>query len=428
MYAPARYKILHGGRGSGKTFAMAEAILAHAERRRGRYVCAREFQESLDESSYATIEDVILMHEWPGWRIRRRMIEHVNGSRIVFRGLARNLASIRSFRNALVCWVDEAQFLRERTWEVVRNTIREAGSELWLSLNPEEPSGAAYKMINDPPPRTYTAQVNWRDNPYFPDELERERREAMRSDPGRYAHIWEGAWDDGGMNRVLPFGILLKLVATGAALPDDQRPQVGFDVSGDGRDRGSLAVRTGPVIWYVEMLDGGTIEQAKRAHELAMQVNASVLAVDAGGQVGATAAAWLRLQDYQTYTLREVLFGDPPAGGRTRYSPRTTNAQQFSRRNAQMWWGLRHHVVGDFADLVIDTRAPQNIPMDQYLTQISQAQWSHDGAMRIRIDKGEPSPDAADATVLAFSEESRRGLRAPGARRGPRIVTVRAGG
>ena len=103
-----------------------------------------------------------------------------------------------------------------------------------------------------------------------------------------------------------------------------------------------------------------------------------------------------------------------PAGAKSKYSARSTNAQQFSRRNAQMAWGVRHHVVGDHADLQILQDAPQNIGMERYLSQLAQPVWDHDVSVRVRIDKGEPSPDAYDATVLAFAEESRRGLRAPG--------------
>ena len=413
LYVPGRYKVLHGGRGSGKTVSMAEALLWRAEQQRGRFLCGREFGNSITDSVHAELENLIVDRDLPGWRVRRYVIEHVNGSRISFRGLARNLQSVRGFSRARIAWIDEAQFLQDRTWEVVRNTIRADDSELWLSLNPEEPAGPAYKLINDPPPDCYTCQVNWRDNPYFPAVLEDERQEAMRSDPIRYPHIWEGAWDDGGLNRVLPIGLLMRRVVADAVLPAEERPQVGFDVAGDGRDRGCIVARHGPVVTHIEMLHGDTIPQAKRVHEFCMDVGASVLSVDVGG-VGAVAASWIRNQDIVPYTLREVLFGVAPAGAKSKYSARSTNAQQFSRRNAQMAWGVRHHVVGDHADLQILQDAPQNIGMERYLSQLAQPVWDHDVAVRVRIDKGEPSPDAYDATVLAFAEESRKGLRAPG--------------
>ena len=269
LYVPGRYKVLHGGRGSGKTVSMAEALLWRAEQQRGRFLCGREFGNSITDSVHAELENLITDRDLPGWRVRRYVIEHVNGSRISFRGLARNLQSIRGFSRARVAWIDEAQFLQDRTWEVVRNTIREDGSELWLSLNPEEPAGPAYRLINDPPPDCYTCQVNWRDNPYFPAVLEDERLEAMRSDPIRYPHIWEGAWDDGGLNRVLPIGLLMRRVVADAVLPADERPQVGFDVAGDGRDRGCIVARQGA--------GGDAYRDAARRHDPAGEARACVL-------------------------------------------------------------------------------------------------------------------------------------------------------
>ena len=184
-------------------------------------------------------------------------------------------------------------------------------------------------------------------------------------------------------------------------------------------------MRRGPVVTHVELLHGDTFPQARRAHELALEIGASVVSVDAGG-VGATAAAWMRQQEHVPYELREVLFGQPPAGAKTRYGPRTTNGQQFARRNAQLGWGVRLHLVVDAPDLAITPDAPHNLTMGRYLGQLGQPTWDHDASMRVRVDKGTPSPDAYDGTVLAFAEESRRGLRVPGARSAARILTVRA--
>lgn len=207
------------------------------------------------------------------------------------------------------------------------------------------------------------------------------------------------------------------------------RPQIGFDVSGDGHDDGVAVVRYGPVVTWIEVLQGDTIDQARRVHTLAMDLNASAVSVDAGGGYGTAAAAWLRGQEYVTYAIREVLFGDPPAGRQALYSGRTTNGQQFARRNAQMAWAVRHHLIGVNPDLVILADAARNLPMLRYVMQLAQPVWTRDTAMRIHVDKGEPSPDAYDATVLAFAEESRRGLRAAGVRRsGRRILTVRGSG
>ena len=142
-----------------------------------------------------------------------------------------------------------------------------------------------------------------------------------------------------------------------------------------------------------------------------MDVGASVLSVDAGG-VGAVAASWIRNQDHVPYLLREVLFGVAPAGAKTKYSARSTNAQQFSRRNAQMAWGVRHHVVGDHADLQILQDAPQNIGMERYLSQLAQPVWDHDVAVRVRDRQGR----AVAGRLRRDGAGVRRGIAAAGLR------------
>ena len=220
--------------------------------------------------------------------------------------------------------------------------------------------------------------------------------------------------ETGAEAKVLPSKALYARIRKEAELPTDIRPQLGLDVSGDGRDRGSITVRYGHIITHVELLHGDTYSQAEIAHNLAMELNASVIAIDAGGPYGAAAAEWLRRTEYRTYEIRDILFGSPPAAPTIRFSAKTTQEQQFSRRNAQMAWGVRIRVVGDFADLIILESAPKNLSMPQYIQQMTQPVWHHDVAVRVVVDKGTPSPDAYDSTILAFSEDSRRGLKAPG--------------
>jgi phage terminase large subunit len=42
------------------------------------------------------------------------------------------------------------------------------------------------------PDNATVVKGNWRDNPWFPDVLDEERRLDLEVYPERYAHIWEG--------------------------------------------------------------------------------------------------------------------------------------------------------------------------------------------------------------------------------------------
>ena len=90
-------------------------------------------------------------------------------------------------------WVEEAQVVTKRSWDILLPTIRKPDSEVWLSLNPDMETDETYqRFVANPPPGAVVIQMNWRDNPWFPDVLEAERQETRRRDPENYDNIWEG--------------------------------------------------------------------------------------------------------------------------------------------------------------------------------------------------------------------------------------------
>jgi phage terminase large subunit len=120
----------------------------------------------------------------------------------VFAGLRRNLDSIKSKARILVNWTDEAETVSEAAWIKLLPTLREEGpegggwhSENWVSLNPESPESATHRrFIAAPAADTIVTPINWRDNPWFPEVLDRQRRNDLEHRPDLYDHIWEGAF------------------------------------------------------------------------------------------------------------------------------------------------------------------------------------------------------------------------------------------
>src|SRR5574343_305599 len=55
----ARYKILYGGHGSGKTWSVAEALIRRAARYPIRVLCTREYQNSIKDSVHKVLGDQI---------------------------------------------------------------------------------------------------------------------------------------------------------------------------------------------------------------------------------------------------------------------------------------------------------------------------------------------------------------------------------
>ena len=199
----SRYRCAYGGRGSGKTrgFAIMAAVRGYVwaqEGRSGQILCSREFMNSLSDSSFEEVTGAIEAHDFlrEFYEIGDRYIRtKCKSIEFTFAGLRRNLDSIKSKANILLCWVDEAETVSETAWTKLIPTIREEGSELWVTWNPESKLSATHKRFRENPPRdSKLVEINWRDNPFFPNVLELARQEDFEKRPETYEHVWEGAF------------------------------------------------------------------------------------------------------------------------------------------------------------------------------------------------------------------------------------------
>jgi phage terminase large subunit len=197
----SRYRIAYGGRGSGKTrsFAKMAAVRGYQlsqEGKSGVIVCGREFMNSLDESSMAEVKAAIMSEPWLAghYDVGEKYIRTRDGRiSFAFIGLRHNLDSIKSKSQIHILWVDEAEPVSESAWIKTIPTVREHGSEIWVTWNPERKNSATHKRFReDPPEGAKITEINYSDNPWFPDVLEAERKNDLNKRPDQYAHIWEG--------------------------------------------------------------------------------------------------------------------------------------------------------------------------------------------------------------------------------------------
>lgn len=197
----ALYRGAYGGRGSAKTksFAKMAAVfgLKFAQANMpGVVVCGREFMNSLDESSLAEVKAAIASEPWLAlaYDVGEKYVRTRDGRiEFAFTGLRHNLNSIKSKARIRLLWVDEAEPVSEAGWSKAIPTVREDGSEIWVTWNPERRKSATHKRFREnPPDGAKIVALNWRDNPWFPTTLDRIRREDLEKRPDQYAHIWEG--------------------------------------------------------------------------------------------------------------------------------------------------------------------------------------------------------------------------------------------
>ena len=75
----------------------------------------------------------------------------------------------------------------------MRPTPRYGHTRTYVVFNPrfeQDPTWQEFVIRADD--NTLLTEINWRDNPWFPDSLERQRQRSLLGDAGRYNWIWEG--------------------------------------------------------------------------------------------------------------------------------------------------------------------------------------------------------------------------------------------
>jgi len=195
-----RHKALHGGRGSAKSWSVATYLPIRASQKKRRIVCARQFQNSIRDSSKELIEKRIRALGMSNqYTITDRYITHnTTLSQFIFVGLERNVESIRSLEGADIVWIEEAKTISAKSMEILLPTVRAAGSELIWTWNPDKPTDPvdAYFRKGAPPPRSIVTEVSYRDNPFFENtEMPNEMQVLKDGNFARYEHVWEGKYD-----------------------------------------------------------------------------------------------------------------------------------------------------------------------------------------------------------------------------------------
>lgn len=282
----------HGGRGSAKTrtFAKMTAVRAHMWDMAGRdgiILCGRQFMNSLADSSLEEVKAAIRDEPWleAHFEIGETYIRTRSGRiSYSFIGLARNLNSIKSKSRILLAWIEEAEPVTEEAWVKLLPTLREEDSELWITWNPERKKSATnqrFRHANDNDPRVKIVEMNWRDNPWFPDILNRLRLKDERERPEQYGHIWEGEYIT---------------VAEGAYYAQQLNK-----ARADGR-MGQLSPDPLMTIWAIWDIGGTGVKADATAIWIVQFIGQAIWILDyyeAKGQPLATHVNWLREEGYE---------------------------------------------------------------------------------------------------------------------------------
>jgi phage terminase large subunit len=189
-----RYKVLYGGRGGGKSWSAARALILRGVATPIRVLCAREHQASIRDSVHRLLSDQIrALGVADQHSITAEAIRGANGTSFVFAGLRHNIDNIRSKEGVDICWVEEAQTVSRHSWETLIPTIRREGSEIWVTFNPTlEEDETWRRFVVRAPDAAHVERINHEDNQHLPAVLNAEQASLKARDPQAWAHIWGG--------------------------------------------------------------------------------------------------------------------------------------------------------------------------------------------------------------------------------------------
>lgn len=195
LFEPKRYKVLYGGRGAGRSWGCARALLLIGVDKCIRVLCVRELQNSISESVHKVLSDQIQALGLEGfYEVQVARIIGKNGTTFSFEGIKNNVNKIKSYEGIDYCWAEEANKISKASWSALIPTIRKESSEIWITFNPELDTDYTYQRFVKSPnlDQTSVVKMTWEDNPWFPSVLMEEKEDLRKRDYDSYLNVWEG--------------------------------------------------------------------------------------------------------------------------------------------------------------------------------------------------------------------------------------------
>jgi len=362
-----RFKIAFGGRGGAKSQTLSDILLMKCQTESLNIGCFREFQNSIEDSVFSLMVEEIRRMNIAGYRHTEKTIDNNSGGKFRFKGLARNIESIKSMFGFNIFWVEEAQTISEDSLKLLTPTIRTENSEVWFSLNAMSAMDPISQRFLEPyydqlletgvyeDRLHYITWINYPDNPWFPQSLKDERQRDFDEMPrALYNHVWLGHYNDTVENAIITAEMFESAINAHVKLgfkPEGIKV-VSHDPSDTGPDDKALTVRHGSVITDVDTLASGDANEGMDwALERAVREQADLFTWDCDG-LGASLAQQVRNSlhgkkiDFQMFKGSEKvdrpseIYTDP-SEHKTDDKKQKNNKQVFRNKRAQYYWALR---------------------------------------------------------------------------------------
>ena len=379
--------VLYGGRNSGKSYAVAQALLIRARKEKKRILCTREIQNTIKDSVHKLLADLIDKYKFTDYVVtKENIINQVTGSEFIFKGLRLNINEIKSTEGIDFCWVEEAQSVSEKSIEVLTPTIRKEGSQMFYTFNRfDELDPVFVKYVMNKPPNSYVAKINYDLLEKYglltkkiKDEIEFDKL----NNPELYAHKWLGEPLSQGDFAIINRKDILESMERVAS--EDGQIEIGVDVARMGDDRTVIYKKKGyktlEVKKYSKLRTTETCDLVEKSADYDKSITIKIDDTGVGG--GVTDELMKR-----GYNVIPINFGGEPA-----------DKDKYPNLISEAWFQLASKIKE--ISLLLD---------QDLLMELSTRQWKQDTRGRRCIEskseykkRGFPSPDIADACIIAF--------------------------
>lgn len=431
-----RNRVLYGGRASSKSWDAAGFAIYLACNLKIKVLCARQFQNKIEESVYSLL---VMQIERFGLQrqfriLTNKIIHKRTGSEFVFYGLWRHISEIKSLEGIDICWLEEAHAVTEEQWKILEPTVRKDGSQFWIIFNPILSTDFAWRrFVVSPPPGTITRLINYVENPFLSDTMLRVIEAAKEEDEDEYRHVYLGVPKDDDDSAVIKRSWIMAAVDAHKTLgiePSGSR-RIGFDVADSGADKNALVSAYGSLADWADLWKAGEdelLKSATRARAACVEREAELIydSIGVGAGVGAKVN---ELNEDDGITVLHTGFnaGDAVADPDAIYArshPLKTNHDMFANAKAQAWWSVADRFRNTFntvkrgeafdqSDLIFLSSDMPHLAL--LIDELCTPKRDFDNTGKVKVEskkdlaksnrKGgaKPSPNLADAFVMAFA-------------------------
>jgi len=386
------------------------------------------YQNRLEDSVYTLLKKEI---ERFGFRndynvLGNKIINTNTGAEFLFYGLARNIDEIKSIVKIDVLWIEEGHNLTEEMWDTLIPTLRESGSEIWVTFNPNLATDFSYKrLVVNPPKNAVVRMINYDENPFLSDTSKATIAEMKEDDYDKYLHIYKGipkqddedviikrTWLDSCIDAHIKLGIE----------PAGERI-TGYDVSDDGKDESAYVNKYGILITKVHQWKAKEDELVKSAKIIRNEAERfkSFVRYDS---IGVGAGVGSNIKELNKINEIKVKYEAFNSGGAVvnkekEYEAGVKYKDYFSNVKAQAWKEVAdrvlktHNVITKGASYdpneIISISSECDF-LENLLTELSTPRKDYDLAGKFKVEskknlakRGVKSPNLADAFVMVFA-------------------------